>query len=148
MAWSIFDRFMERQHDGNGGNLDAAGDTLKCMLLDDIREPVDATDIHTDDMDANEVSGTNYTAGGETLANQVITLAAGTVTFDGDDIVWSASGTGFADARYAVIYIEADATPANDRVICYADLGGNVGNTSGDLTLEMNASGIWILTNA
>ena len=148
MAWSIFDTFMERQHDGNGGNLDAAGDTIKCMLVDDTRSPVDATDIHTDDIDANEVSGTGYTAGGETLANQVVTLAAGSLKFDGDDIVWSQDAGGFTDARYAVIYIENDATPANDRVICWADLGGDVGNVSGDLTLEMNAAGIWTLTNA
>lgn len=147
MAWVIFDNFMENQHDGGARNLDTGGDTLKCMLIDDTRAPVQATDENMATIDDNEVSGTNYTAGGETLANQVCSLAAGTVTFDADDIVWSQSGTGFSDARYAVVYYSTG-TPANDRVICYADLGGDVGNVSGDLTLEMNASGIWTLTNS
>lgn len=146
MAWVVFDQFMERQHDGNGNNLDTGGDDLRCMLVDSTRAPVKASDITTVDIDDNEVTGTNYTAGGFDMSNQVITLSAGSLMFDADDCSWSQSGAGFSDARYAVVYYYTG-TPANDRVICYADLGGDVGNVSGDLTLEMNAAGIWVLTN-
>lgn len=147
MAWVLFHTFMENQHDGNARNLDTGGDTLKCMLITATRAPVQATDEDMATIDNNEVSGDNYTAGGATLSNQSITLAGGTVTFDADDITWSQGATGFTDARYAVIYYSTG-TPANDRVVCYADLGGNKGNDDGDLTLEMNASGIWTLTTS
>ena len=75
MAWVVFDNFMEIQHDGNAINLDAAGDDLRCMLVDDTRAPVKASDVHMDDIDANEVSGTNYTAKGFDFANQIVTLS-------------------------------------------------------------------------
>jgi hypothetical protein len=41
----------------------------------------------------------------------------------------------------------ATGTPETSGVICYADLGGNKGNVSGDLVLEMNAAGIWTVTD-
>ena len=143
MAWVMFDRFMEKQHDGNAANLE--GD-VRCMLIDDTRAPVGATDASMTDIDDNEVSGINYTALGYDMAGPTIVLAAGTVTFDGPDPTWVQSGAGFADARYAVIYVNSG-VPANDQPICYADLGGDVGNVSGDLTLELNAAGIWTLAD-
>ena len=146
MAWVVFDNHMENQYDGGALNLDAAGDDIRCMLIDDTRAPVKATDETMVDIDDNEVSGTNYTAGGHDFASQIITLSAGSLMFDAEDPTWSQSGAGFSDARYAVIYYYTG-TPANERCICYADLGGNVGNVSGDLTLELNAAGIWVLTN-
>jgi len=143
MAWVIFDKFLEKQEDGNAINLDSGGDTLKCMLVDDTRAPVEATDEFIGNtINANEVSGTGYTAGGATLANQSIALSGGTVTFDADDITWSQNAAGFTDARYAIIYKDTG-TATTSRVICYADLGGNKGNVDGDLTLQMDASGIW-----
>ena len=147
MAWVIFHKFMEKQHDGNALNLDTAGDDIRCMLVDSTRAPVQATDEFIVDIDNNEVSGTNYTAGGYDMTNQSIALATGTVTFDADDCVWTQSASGFSNARYAVIY-DYNGTPASDRVICYADLGSNVGNVSGDLTIEMSSSGIWTLTTS
>jgi len=142
MAWVMFDKFMEKQHDGNA--VSCEGD-VRCMLIDDTRAPVGATDESMTDIDDNEVSGTNYTAGGYDMT-PTITLAGGTVTFDSDDPTWLQSGSGFADARYAVVYFYTG-TPATERPICYADLGGNKGNVSGDLTLELNAAGIWTLSD-
>jgi hypothetical protein len=147
MAWVVFDTFMEKQHDGNAVNLDTGGDDVRVMLVDDTRAPVQATDTNMATIDNNQVTGTNYTAGGADCANQVCALSGGTVTFDFDDITWSQSGAGFSDARYAVCYIYTG-TPANDTPICYADLGGDVGNVSGDLVLEMNAAGVIAITNS
>ncbi len=147
MAWQIFDKFMEKQHDGNSFNLDTGGSTLKCMLVTSARAPVQATDEFMDVIDNTEVSGTGYTAGGATLANQIIDLTGGTCKFDADDITWSQNASGFSNARYAVIYYDTG-SPATARVCCFADLGGDKGNVSGDLTLEMNAAGIWTMTNS
>lgn len=147
MAWVIFHKFLEHQEDGNAINLDTGGDDIRVMLVTDTRAPVQATDEVMTDIDDNEVSGTNYTAGGFDCTNQAITLATGTVTFDIDDCVWYQSGSGFSTARYAVMY-KYTGTPATDRVIAYADLGGNKGNVSGDLTLEMDALGVFTKTTS
>jgi hypothetical protein len=147
MAWVIFDNFLENQEGGDAINLEAAGDDVRCMLITVTRAPVKATDETMVDIDDNEVTGTNYTAGGFDCSNQDIALAAGTVTFDVDDCIWYQSGSGFNDARYAVLY-KYTGTPANDRVIAYADLGGNKGNVSGDLTLEMDAAGVFTKTSS
>jgi hypothetical protein len=147
MAWVIFDNFLENQEGGDAINLEAAGDDVRCMLIDNTRAPVKATDETMVDIDDNEVSGTNYTVGGFDCSNQDIALAAGTVTFDIDDCSWTQSGTGFSDAYYAVLY-KYTGTPANDRVIAYADLSGPVGNVSGDLTLEMDGAGVFTKTSS
>lgn len=147
MAWVIFDTFMEKQHDGNAVNLDTGGADVRVMLVTSTRAPVQATDTDMVTIDDNEVSGTNYTAGGFDCTNQVITLAAGTLKFDMDDCTWYQDGSGFTNARYAICYIYTG-TPANDTPIAYADLGGDKGNQTGDLTLEMNANGIFTQTNS
>lgn len=145
MAWVIFHNFLENQEGGDAINLEAGGDDIRCMLITATRAPVQATDETMVDIDDNEVSGSNYTAGGFDCTNQDIALAGGTVTFDIDDCVWYQHASGFNDARYAVLY-KYTGTPANDRVVAYADLGGNKGNVSGDLTLEMDALGVFTKT--
>ena len=145
MAWVIFDNFMLKQH--NGSPVDWDTDTLKIMLITATRAPVQATDATMSDIDNNEVSGTNYSAGGTTLANASAGLAAGTVKLDGDDQVFSQSAGGFTDARYGVLY-KSTGNPATDIPICYADFGGDKGNVAGDRTLQMDADGIIAITNA
>jgi len=143
MAWVMFDPFMEGQYDGNA--IDCEGD-VRCMLIDDTRQPVGASDASMTDIDDNEVSGDGYTALGHDFASPTITLAAGTVTFDAEDPTWSQGAAGFTDARYAVIFFNTG-TAATSIPICYADLGGDVGNDAGTLTLELNAAGIWTLSD-
>lgn len=141
-SWTVFDKFLENLLDGGGINLDTGGDTIKCMLIDSTRAPVEATDEFIGpDINANEVSGTGYTAGGATLANQTVTLAAGTVTFDGDDITWSQNAAGFNNARYAVLYKDTG-TPATSPVIAFCNFTTDQNNVDGDLTLEMDTDGI------
>jgi hypothetical protein len=147
MAWVIFDNFLENQEGGDAINLEAAGDDIRCMLIDNTRAPVKATDETMVDIDDNEVSGTNYTAGGYDIASQDISLAAGSVKFDIEDLTWTQSGAGFSDAYYAVLY-KYTGVPANDRVIAYASLSGPVGNVAGDLTLEMDAAGVFAKTSS
>ena len=146
MAWTIFHKFMENQHNGTKV-VDLDTDTLKVMLVTAARAPVQATDEDMVTIDNTEVAGTNYTAGGATTANESVALAVGVVTFDLDDITWLQHAAGFTDARYAVMY-ESTGVPANDVPICFADLGGNKGNVDGDLTLQMDAAGVFTITCA
>ena len=145
MAWVIFDNFMLKQHNGSPTDWDT--DALKIMLIDNVRAPVQATDAAMTAIEANEVTGTGYTAGGTAIDNASAGLAAGTVKLDGDDQVYSQSGSGFTDARCGVAYKDTGAA-ATDIPIAYADFGGDKGNVAGDLTLQMDAAGIIAITNS
>jgi hypothetical protein len=139
MAWTLYDKFRKAQFDQvNPVDLDT--DTLKIMLCTSLYAPNQATDGFKSDV-TNEVSGTNYTAGGATLTGQTVTLSSGTVTFDAADVTWLQSGTGFTAARKAVLYKDTGVA-STSRLIAYADFGADKGNVSGDLTLQMDASGI------
>ena len=133
MASGIYDVFktdlMEKQVDIGSG-----GDTLDCALLDN-SHAFTATDTVWGSVSANEISGTAYVAGGETLANQTVALAANTATFDADDTSWtSATFTCY----HAVIY---DTTNTSS-LICSIDFGGAQTVTSGTFTIEWNSNGI------
>jgi hypothetical protein len=139
--WTLFDNFRLRQLNANAKNLDAGGDTIKCALVTSTRAPVTATDVNwTTAIQANEVSGTNYTAGGISLTpTQTVSLASGTVKFTTSELIkWLQNAAGFSNARYAVIYFSVA-----DKVIAWGDLGANVGNVSGDLQITLDANGIF-----
>ncbi len=137
MAWKPYDNVMLKQWDGNAIDMNVATD-LKIGLLKSTYSVNQATDTLWATISSGvEVSGTNYTAGGTVLANNTITLAAGTVTFDGDDMTFSQHASGFADARYAIVY-----RTTGGLLIAYADFTTDKGNVAGDLVLEMDAAGI------
>lgn len=97
----------------------------------------------------NQHAGANgYTTGGQTLTGVTWVRAGGTVHFDADNPVWTASG-GSITARFAVIYDDTDATDALVAVCLLdttpADVTATDGNT---LTIAMNASGIVTLSGA
>lgn len=78
---------------------------------------------------ADEASGTNYTAGGNTLAGATITLDTATAIVDFTDTVW-ASATVSTDG--AIIYNSSKA----GRAIALIDFGGTVTSTAGDFTIQ------------
>ena len=136
MAWKPFDNFMLKQWDGNAIDMNVAS-ALKIAMLTVAYVPNQATDALFSAIVANEISGTNYTAGGTVLGNNTIVLAAGIVTFDGDDMTFAQSGSGFTNARIAVVY-----EVSSSKLIAFADFGADKGNVTGDLVLEMDAAGI------
>jgi hypothetical protein len=139
MAWTLYDKFRKAQFDQVDA-VDLDTDTLKVMLCTSTYAPNQATDGYKSDV-TNEVSGTNYTAGGTALTGQTVTLSSGTVTFDATDVTWTQSASGFSNARKAVLYKDTG-TASTARLIAYADFGADKGNVSGDLTLQMDAAGI------
>jgi hypothetical protein len=114
---------------------DLENDTIKVALLDDTVAP-DKDD--TTFSDTNEISGTNYTAGGATLAGSVVTQddSGDLAKWDAADITWSTAT--ITDARYAVIY---DTTVSND-IIAYIDFGSNKSSVASDFKITWSASGI------
>lgn len=76
-----------------------------------------------------EVSGTGYTAGGNTLTN-VTPVTSGTTAFiDFDDTTWSSATI---TAAGALIYNSSD----GDRAVAVLDFGGDKTSTNGDFTIQ------------
>lgn len=125
--------------------VDWLNDTVKVMLC---------TSTYTPDQDAhvfkssvtNEVTGTGYTAGGQTLASKTLTYssATNTTTLDAADTVWPASTL---TARYAVIYSDTG-TAGTSPLIGYVDFGADVPSSGSNFTLTWDPSGLLTLTAA
>jgi hypothetical protein len=122
------------------GVFDLDTDTVKVSAHTNTYAP--NQDVHDFFDDAtNEVTGTNYVAGGATLASVTLTRSTTTVTFDAADVVWAQSGSGFSTARKFVIY-RSTGTAATSRLFSVVTADADVGNVTGDLTIAWNASGI------
>lgn len=146
-TFTFFNKWKEAQLDGDisGSPIDFTTDTIKLLLVTASRAPVAATDDLADDLvlGSNEVSGTNYTARGDTIA-MTVTETTGTVTVDGADNTWAQNAGGFTDARYAVLYKDS-AVDSTSPLIGFIDFLADKGNVSGDLTVQWNALGIFTL---
>ncbi|WP_433364083.1 hypothetical protein [Streptosporangium sp. CA-115845] len=92
---------------------------------------------------ANEVSGTGYTAGGATLTSTTFTGSSGVATFDAADSSWSTST--ITGARGALIYAN-NLTPK--AAIALVTLGADYSTSAGTLSITWSASGIFYLTLA
>ena len=77
------------------GNIDLINDTIRVMLLNGWSPNID-TDDNWDDISVNEVSLTNYTAGGVTLGTKAVSQnnTADRGEFDCADPSWTSLGAG------------------------------------------------------
>ena len=89
---------------------------------------------------SNEVAGTVYSAGGNTLGSVTLTQTGGTIKFDAADTSWSSAT--ITSARGAVIY---DDTVASDPLIAYIDFGSDFSSSNGTFTIAFNAGGIFTI---
>ncbi len=137
----LYDNSMfDIQSEAVANGIDLANDTIKLALFLSTSNAATLT-LSTFASLTNEVSGNGYTSGGNTLANVVVSTATGTVTFDSDATVFSASG-GDIVSRFYVLYSD---TPTNKPVIGVAlldDTPADVTVTDGnDMTITPDAAG-------
>jgi hypothetical protein len=127
--------------------IDYDTDTIKVMLLTSAYTPNQDTHDYLDDVVANEVTGTGYTAGGATLASKSITYDSATnvVILDADDVTWASSTI---TARYAVVYDASPGTNATRPLIGYVDFTSDQSSTAGNFTITWDATGIVRITVA
>lgn len=93
---------------------------------------------------ANEVSGTGYTAGGTVLTTTALSESpTGSIMYDAADTSWAAST--ITNARCALIY--ADALAGNNALVL-VNFGADYSTSSGTFTIQWAAAGIfaWDLT--
>ena len=142
MAWVPYDAYLENRYTAEyTAAIDHEGDTFKICICTVTYTPNRATHIYYDDL-TNEVTGTNYTAGGNEVANPDVGVAANVVTFDADDpATWAQDGSGFNDGRIAVLYKDSGVAGTSN-LVAYNDFGSSKGNVDGDLAIELAADGI------
>lgn len=143
MAWIQYDHYQESlMNQVAAVDHDDAGDVVKIALLDNTHTLDRALHDFWDDVSADEVTGTNYTAGGNEVASKTVTTTSNVTKWDANDpATWAQSGAGFSDARYAVLYHDTG-TPATSPLIAYHDFVTDKGNVDGDLTIQLDAAGI------
>jgi len=107
-------------------------DTIKIALYTSSATLDASTTAYTT---SNEVTGTGYTAGGETLANSTVATSGTTAYVDFDNPEWT--GASFT-ARGALIYND---TTAGDNSIAVLDFGGDFTVSSGTFRIVFPAPG-------
>jgi hypothetical protein len=87
--------------------------------------------------DANEVTGTNWAAGGVALTGTTFTGASGTATFDATDV--SVANTTLTNARGYLLY--ADALAGNNAILL-VNFGADYSTVAGTFAITWHANGI------
>lgn len=118
--------------------VDWANDTIKVALLKEAFTPNQDTQDFYDDVSANEIEGTGYTAGGATLTEATATYDAesNTLRLDAADVSWTEAS--FA-AFYAVIYKDTGEA-ATSPLLAYVDFGEEKTVSSGTFKIEWDAT--------
>lgn len=143
--WKLYESAKELIGDAT---IDLDGHTFKMALFLSTSNCNTLTHDQLADLTNQHANANGYTTGGITLTGVTWARSGGTVTFDCDNPVWTASG-GNIVARFAVIY---DDTAAGDELLAVclldttpADVTATDGNT---LTVTINASGVFTLSGA
>lgn len=122
MATSFKQELLTGTHDFTN----STGDTFKIALFTSSATLGAGTTAYST---SNEVSGTGYTAGGNTLTN-VTPSSSGTTAFtDFADTTWSSATI---TARGALIYNSTD----SNKAVVVLDFGSDKTSTNGDFTIQ------------
>lgn len=142
--WTPYHGFKLRLVDGT---LDLNSDTFKVALVASGYTPVVATHALLADVTNELATANGYTAGGATAANPTATLSAGTVTFDTDNVSWTASGAGIT-ARYAVLYASGTLNGSLNPLVAYMLLDSAPADVTvaASNTLTINIAGVMTVT--
>ena len=117
---------------GSGGGTTTStgtGNTFKIALFTSSASLGAGTTAYAD---SNQVSGTGYSAGGNTLTNVTPTTSSTTALVDFADTTWSSSSI---TARGALIYNSSTAAGSANRAVAVLDFGTDKTTSSGDFTI-------------
>lgn len=126
--------------------IDTLGESLEAednkvlMVLDAEAPNFDTHDFRADI--AQEVTGTNYTAGGVAITSTELTIASGVLTFDAADVVYT--NVTIANAMAAVHYTNVG-TAATDQLLSLHDFVTAASSTAANFTIAWHANGLWTL---
>lgn len=112
------------------GEHDLDTDVIKLALFTSAADLSAATTAYST---TNEVVGTGYTAGGNTLAGATVSLTGTTAFVDFTDTTWT---TATITARGALIYNSSKLNKA----VAVLDFGSDKTSTAGDFTVQFPAN--------
>lgn len=119
-------------------NASWVADTINCALVTATYTPAQDTDSFWSTPQANEITGTGYSAGGNTLTGKSVGAVTGS-----HEIPLIAANTSWTTAsftcRYAVIY-RSTGTASTSPLIGWVDFGSNETVASGTFALNFDAS--------
>ena len=124
-------------HNGSGGGTTTTtgtGNTFKIALYTSSATLAASTTAYAT---TNEVSGTNYTAGGNTLTNVDPSASGTTALTDFADTTWS---TATITANGALIYNSSTTAGSANRAVVVLAFGGDKTSTAGDFTVSFPAA--------
>ena len=116
------------------GEMDFSGDTSQTFKIALFTSSATLGAATTAYSTTNEVSGTGYTAGGNTLTVVAPTTSGTTAYLDFSDTTWS---TATITARGALIYLADGGT---NPAVAVLDFGSDKTSTSGDFTIVFPAA--------
>lgn len=114
---------------------------VKVAMITDSATPNFDTHDFWSDLEANEVSGTAYTAGGAVLTGTELTVGSGLLTYDATDASWAAST--ISNAMAAVGYFDRGGATTADELVFLSDFVSAASSSSGTFTIQWSASGIF-----
>jgi hypothetical protein len=114
--------------------------TFKVMLVTSSYTPNQETHLSRADV-TNEVTGTGYTAGGQSLAGNSVTQDTTNhrAVLSCTNPSWSSSTI---TAAGAVIYQSNGGASSGDPILCYLDFGGNVSSTNNTFVIQVPTGGV------
>jgi len=124
-------------HNGSGGGTSTTtgtGNTFKIALYTSSSTMSASTTAYTT---TNEVSGTNYSAGGNTLTNVDPSTSGTTALTDFADSTWSSATI---TANGALIYNSSTTAGSANRAVVVLAFGGDKTSTAGDFTITFPAA--------
>lgn len=118
-------------------------DSVKYALFTNLITPNFSTNTAygSSPYNANEVSGTGYTAGGVTLGTKTVSESpTGTLMFDAADPAWTTAT--FLSVRCGVWWDDTITTPTADPVMGLCDFTADFAVTAGTLTVQLASAGL------
>ena len=130
------------------GAVDWDGATeIKFMLLGSGYTPDQDAHSTRADLGANEVTGTNYPAGGWALAGRTVVTHAGTneTRLDASDVTQESLT---ASWRYGAVYVARGGAASADELLGWVDFGQVEDVGPATVTFQWSASGVLTITAA
>ena len=119
------------------------GDDIKFAMFTNSITPNFSTDTayNASPYNANEVSGTGYTAGGVSLSSKVVDESpTGTLRYDAADPSWSSST--ITNARCGLVY---DNTLAGKNALGLVNFGADYSTQNGTFAVQLATTGLWFI---
>lgn len=130
--------------------LNGTATVIKCALVSGSYSFDQETHDSYSDISAYEITDDatldpdgDYTAGGVSLTNVVVSMTSRVTKFDSDDPTWDAVTIG---AYGCVFYDDTPVSSSNKKLICYCNFGDLKASNSGTYKIVLSTSGLFTIT--